>query len=100
MLLCLLPWLTSCSHNGPVRTETVEVKVPVLVTLDPALTTREPEPAPPARRCKDAAGRATVCNGVLAEAIDALRAWGRRGWARVDAIRALQPTPPTEEPPP
>ena len=94
MLACLLLSLTSCSRTPIVRTETVEVPVPVLVPLKPDLTAQVPEPAYPPRRCVDPVnGRATVCNGDVADYIDALRAWGRGGFSKLRAILELQPKP-------
>lgn len=95
MLACLLLSLTSCSGQPIVRTETVEVPVPVLTPLDPDLTAQIPEPAPPPRACVDpVAKRATVCNPDLADYVDAVRAWGRSGYAKLARILELQPEPP------
>ena len=94
-MLCLLLWLTASCAKPLVRTETVEVQVPVVVALDPALTTPAPEPALPRRACTDPAnGKATLCNGTLPDYVDALRAWGRGLEAQLAAILALQPDPP------
>lgn len=73
------------------RTETVEVQVPVLVALDPRLTATPPEPPAPPARCRDAAGRTTVCHKDEADWIDALRAWGRGLYNQLVEIRELQP---------
>ncbi|MDQ8050708.1 hypothetical protein [Luteibacter sp.] len=77
-LLCV-----ACKTCEPVvRTETVEVKVPVLVRLDPKLTARPAEP-----RLK--AG--PVTNDDLANLIDELRAWGRGLAGKLAKIEGLQP---------
>lgn len=83
-LLCLTLSLTACAGKELVRTETVEVKVPVLVALDPALTTVEPEPDLPA---------GAVTNDDVGNLIDALRAWGRGLAGKLTQIADLQPSP-------
>lgn len=82
-LSCLLLSLGACASNEPlIRTETVEVKVPVLVRLDPKLTAVPPEPDLPA-------GAAT--NDDLSNLVDALRAWGRGLAGKLREIEKLQP---------
>jgi hypothetical protein len=71
----------------------VEVKVPVVQALDPRLTAQVPMPPDPPRRCRDAAGRATVCNKALVDYIDALRAWGAGAYEKLARIVTLQPQP-------
>lgn len=83
MLLFPILWLAGCGTCEPLtRTETVEVKVPVLVRLDPKLTERPAEP-----RLK--AG--PVTNDDLANLIDELRAWGRGLAGKLREIQKLQP---------
>lgn len=83
MLLFPILWLAGCGTCKPLtRTETVEVKVPVLVRLDPKLTARPAEP-----RLK--AG--PVTNDDLANLIDELRAWGRGLAGKLEKIEGLQP---------
>jgi len=96
MLAGLLLSLTACSGQRQiVRTETVEVKVPVYVPLPGALTALDAEPPPPPRRCTDPqAGLPTVCNKDAADYLEAVRAWGRAGWGRVADIGKLQPAEP------
>ncbi len=75
--------LQGCASKEPlIRTETVEVKVPVLVRIDPKLTVREPEPDLPA---------GPVTNNDVATLIDALRAWGRGMAGKLEKIERLQP---------
>lgn len=91
-------WLAACGATQPiVRTEVVEVRVPVYVPLDPALTADLPEPAPPAWRCQDGAGRPSVCNRDHVNYTEALRTWGRKLRAKLERVRELQP-PPAERP--
>jgi hypothetical protein len=82
--LCLALSLTSCAGNKPenVRTETVEVAVPVIVDVPDALTAQEREPQLPA---------GDLVGEDLAEFIETLRAWGRTGWCRVELIGNLGP---------
>lgn len=83
MLACLLLSQIACSARPvAVRTETVEVEVPVVVKVDPGLTRVDPEPADPGRHCS-VNGRPTVCNGDLVEWAEAVRAWGRGLAARL-----------------
>lgn len=91
--------LAACS-SAPVQTRAVEVPVPVPVALDPRLTQARGEPQEPGWHCRDAAGRPSVCHRDLVTYIQALREWGRDGWARIAAIATLQPDPPTKESPP
>lgn len=82
-LLSLTLLLGACASKEPlIRTETVEVKVPVLVRLDPKLTTVPPEPDLPA---------GPVTNDNVASLVDALRAWGRDMAGKLRRIEALQP---------
>ena len=85
--------LASCGATKPalVRTETVEVKVPVYVALDEKLLVVAPEPATPPLNCLDSKNRKTVCHKDEANYIDAIRAWGRALAGQVDAIKDLQP---------
>lgn len=85
-LLCLALSLTACAGKPIVRTETVEVKVPVLVALDPALTAAEPEPDLPA---------GAVINDDVAALVDALRTWGRAAYGKLAKIAELQPRGPS-----
>lgn len=82
--LCLLLSLTSCGANKPrnVRTETVEVKVPVFVDVPAPLAAQELEPQLPAGE---------LVTDDLVDLIDELRAWGRQGWCRVEQITNLGP---------
>lgn len=89
-MACLLMSLMACGREL-VRTETVEVEVPAVQPLDPVLTTVAAEPAPPPRHCRDASGRATVCNRHLVDAYEAVRAWGRGLADQVRKIAGLQP---------
>jgi len=83
LLACLMLSLTACGATRQiVKTETVEVKVPVYVPLPRAMTEEEAEPAVPA------AGATTEA---LVQYLEDVRAWGRRGWGKVREIRAVQP---------
>lgn len=73
--------MTACASDPAVRTETVEVKVPVVVSVPDALVEQEPEPQLPAE----------VVNEDLAELIEQLKAWGRQGWCRIERIGNLGP---------
>ncbi len=81
-LACLLVSLSSCASKPVVRTETVEVKVPVLVALDKKLTAVPVEPQLPAGELE---------NDDLAVLIDELRAWGRGLAGKLRKIEGLQP---------
>ncbi len=81
-LACLLVSLSSCASKPVVRTETVEVKVPVLVALDKKLTAVPAEPQLPAGELE---------NDDLAVLIDELRAWGRGLAGKLRKIEGLQP---------
>jgi hypothetical protein len=84
-LACLLASLTSCASEAPiVRTQTVTVEKPVIVAVDPKLTTVTPEPALPARE---------LTNDDLAAAIKALQAWGRGLAGQLREIAGLAPSP-------
>lgn len=74
-----------------VRTQTIEVKVPVTVPLDVGLTSVPAEPGPPPPKCVDAHGFTTVCNRDTLDYIDALRAWGRALAGKLTSIADLQP---------
>lgn len=69
-LVFLMPWLTSCASSGKpiVRTETVEVAVPVIVAVPRELTSVPPEPVLPA---------GPLVNEDLANDRDAWQSWGR-----------------------
>ena len=75
----------------PVKTQIVEVPVETQVTLDPALTAQEPEPARPADRCVDAQARPTICNKDLIDWLNAYAAALRRINGRMLEIFGLQP---------
>lgn len=77
MLLC-----GACASKPAVRTETVEVKVPVIVSVPDALVEQEPEPQLPPD---------PVFGEDLADFIERLKAWGRQGWCRVERIGNLGP---------
>ena len=80
-LLCLTLSLGACASSAPiVRTETVTVKVPTYVRIDPKLTRVEAEPDLPIR-----------VNDDLTTLIDELRAWGRDMVGRLLKIEGLQP---------
>lgn len=81
-LACLLASLTSCAGKTVVRTETVEVKVPVTVPVEARLTKVPPEPKVPA---------GTLINDDLVEAIKALQAWGRGLAKQLGEIAGLVP---------
>lgn len=83
-LACLLALLTSCASKPVVRTETVEVKVPVIVGVPAKLTRVPSEPRLPAGE---------VTNDGLAEYVDALRAWGRGLAGQLREIAGLAPAP-------
>lgn len=80
--LCLLPSLTGCASKPAVRTETVEVKVPVTVSVPDELVEQEAEP----RLAPD-----PVLGEDLADFVERLKAWGRQGWCRVERIGNLGP---------
>jgi hypothetical protein len=83
--------LTSCGVSRPVRTEIVEVKVEVPVALPPALTAPEPRPARPPLKCRDTAGKATLCERDLVDWLNAYDAALARINDRVARILGLQP---------
>lgn len=86
-LSSILLSLTACG-SAPVRTETVEVKVPVYVALPKELTaTKEPPGLP--------AGPVTV--GGLTEGYAELQTWAYAAWDQLKKIAALQLTPPPEK---
>lgn len=78
---------------GLVKTDTVEVEVPVQKRLPERLITVEPEPKKPPLNCRDASGRKTVCHKDEANYIDAVRAWGRVLAGKIREIAGLQPKP-------
>lgn len=82
MLWCLILSCGACATKPIVRTETVEVKVPVYVAIDQRLTTQEAEPK--------LAGN-VVTNDDLAAYVDALKAWGRAAYGKLAKIAELQP---------
>lgn len=55
--------------------------MPVIVDVPETLTAQEPEPRAPAQPVNDD----------LLDLIDALKAWGRLGWCRVEDIANLGP---------
>lgn len=77
----LLLSLTACGTKPAVRTQLVEVQVPVYVPVPDELTEPEPEPVLPA----------DPTNADLADYADALRAWGRAAYGKLRRIRGLQP---------
>ena len=94
MLSGLAVLLIGCSATREpiVRTETVKVEVPVFVPLPDALTAPVAEPAaPPRDKIDPETGRPTISNEAAAEYLEALRAWGRLGWKKLEAILAKQP---------
>ena len=80
-LACLLVSLTSCANKPIVRTETVEVKMPVIVEVPRELTRTAPEPQLPA----------DATNDDLADYVDALKAWGRGMVKQLQEIAGLAP---------
>ena len=72
--------LPACASKPVVRTETVEVKVPVITPVPAELTRVQPEPTLPAGE---------VTNEDLVELIGQLRAWGRDANARLRKIAEL-----------
>lgn len=84
-LLCLALWLTGCAPRQVVRTETVEVKVPVHVALPAELTTPVDEPDLPA---------GPVAGQDVSDLVTALRVALRLANAKIQTIGAMQPTPP------
>lgn len=72
--------LIGCATKPIIRTETVEVKVPVITPVPAELTRVQPEPALPAGE---------VTNEDLVELIGQLRAWGRDANARLRKIAEL-----------
>lgn len=90
-LLFLLPFMAACSATGPqVRTETVEVRVPVFVALPEAMTAPPAEPAAPLPACVDR-GQPTLCNEQMVSWLEDLRAWGRGMAGQLREIRERQP---------
>ncbi len=82
-LACLLASQTSCAGKTVVRTETVEAKVPVIVSVDERLTKAAAEPKVPAGQ---------LTNDDLVETIKALQAWGRGMVKQLVEIAGLVPT--------
>lgn len=85
VLACLLASLASCANKPIVRTETVEVKVPVVVGVPATLTAVRPEPTLPAGE---------VTNDDMVQLIDALKAWGRGMVGQLREIAGLAPPAP------
>lgn len=85
--------LAACGRTNRtvVKTEYVDRVVEVQKPLAPALLKKDPEPAAPQAKCKDATGLPAPCGRDLANYIDALRAWGRGLYKQVEAIGGLQP---------
>lgn len=86
-LLCLLLLLTGCSATQErcepiVRTETVEVEVPVFVALPEAMTAPVAEPVAPG---------GTMTNEALVDWLEALRAALREANAKLAGVRSKQP---------
>ena len=88
--LCLAMLLTACQSAPIVKTQTVTVRVPVPVRLDPALTKQEPKPPRPAAKCRDDKGP-ILCNGQMVDWLRAYDAAANRSNARFRAIDGLQP---------
>ncbi len=65
--------------------------MPVYTPLPVELTKSLPEPAEPLYKCRDDAGRATVCNRDHVNYTEAMRTWGRKTDAKLKEIRGLQP---------
>ena len=84
--------LTSCASSRAIKTEIVEVPVEVRVPLPSELTADVPPPARPPLACKDAAGRATLCNSDMAYWLNAYDAALARIRANMAQIRGLQPS--------
>lgn len=78
--LCLVALLTSCASKSTVRTETVEVAVPVIVAVPSELTDVPAEPVLPA---------GVLVNDDLANDRDAWRAWGRELAKKLREIATL-----------
>lgn len=81
-LACILLSLTSCASKPAVRTETVEVAVPVIVAVPGDLTEVSAEPVLP---------DGEIVNDDLVEYIEALRAWGRGLAGKLREIDGLAP---------
>lgn len=81
-LACLLGSSQGCATKPVVRTETVEVKVPVLVRVPAELTRVDAEPRLPAGE---------ITNDALADFVEQLRAWGRGLAGKLRKVEALQP---------
>lgn len=79
--LCLLLSLTACGSR-PVRTEIVEVKVPVTVSIPDEMVEQEEEPRLPPGQ---------VDGEDLADIVERLKVWGRQGWCRVERMANLGP---------
>lgn len=94
LLLLFLPLsIAACSAKGPqVRTEVVEVKVPVFVALPDALTEPAAEPSAPLPACVDR-GQPTLCNDQLVSWLEDLQLWGRGIAGQLRDVRVLQPKP-------
>jgi hypothetical protein len=95
MLALMLVSLPACQNAKPtpIKTQVVEVPVEVRVPVDKHLTDHGPKPARPANRCKDARGRATICNRDLASWLNAYDALVDTLFGKLDAI-AEQQAPP------
>lgn len=87
-LACLLVFATSCANKPIVRTQTVEVEKPVIVDVPAGMTTQEPEPQLQA---------GDVVNNDLTDYIDALKAWGRLAYCKLEKIANLGPGADTNE---
>lgn len=94
-VLCLLLSLTACASRPAVRTETVEVRVPVVVSVPDELVAQEPEPRaerlPPGQTSCPPGAPPALANCDLLDLIDRLKAWGRQGWCRVERVGNLGP---------
>lgn len=93
ILACLLLCSVGCASKAPIlRTDTVEVQVPVFVALPESLTEIQPEPPAPMPACTDAeTGEATLCNEQFVEWFESVRAWGRVMAGQLIEIRGRQP---------
>lgn len=95
MLALTLASLPACQNAkpAPVKTRIVEVPVEVVVPVPRELTQHAAKPTRPANRCKDAKGRATICNRDLAEWLNSYDALVDGLFGKLDAIWRLQPPP-------
>lgn len=91
-----LPLLLLCVACTPepktvVKTQFVDRVVESQVALDARLTTPAAKPAIPLFRCRDAAGRPSVCGEDL---IDYLQRWQKAGGDSIEQVKAIQALQP------